>query len=184
MQCLRYIRHIQNYIQHAYLLQESQDCNCILSSVESNIQLNNQTEESGLNDAASLSDASDAPPNTLSNTHSEPEDIRVQEIIQEAVAALPMGSVDNNESQQYEEPESEPWLQTMLHPVHLVGNGDSDFHSQLENSLGDQPAETYILTTMNDLLEVLVHVCVEPDEMLDHFTLALELWCKKSEISC
>ncbi|EFW13347.1 conserved hypothetical protein [Coccidioides posadasii str. Silveira] len=169
--------------QHAHLLRESQDCNRVLPSVESDIQPNNQTEESGLNDAASLSDASDAPPDALSDTHSEPEDIRVQEIIQEAVAALPMGSVDNNESQQYEEPESEPWLQTMLHPVHPVGNGDSDFHSQLEDSLGDQPAETYIPTTMNDPSEVLVHARAEPDEMLDHFTLALGLWCEKSGIS-
>ncbi|EFW13359.1 conserved hypothetical protein [Coccidioides posadasii str. Silveira] len=165
-------------------LTELQDCNHILPSVESNIQPNNQTEESELNDAASLSDVSDALPNTLSDTYSEPEDIRVQEIIQEAVAALPMGSVDNNESQQYEEPESKPWLQTMLHPVYLVGNRDSNFHSQLEDSLGDQPAETYIPTTMNDLLEILVHAHAEPDEMLDHFMLALGLWCKKSEISC
>ncbi|KMU75713.1 hypothetical protein CIHG_03550 [Coccidioides immitis H538.4] len=186
----RYLRRIQDYMfwrrrlhllrrrrQHAHLLRESQDCNRVLPSVESDIRLNNQTEKSGLNDAASLSDASDAPPDTRSDTHSEPEEIRVREIIQEAVAAL------QNESQQYEEPESEPQLQTMLHPVHPVGNGDSDFHSRLEDPLGDQPAETYIPTTMNDPSEVLVHARAEPDEMLHHFTLALGLWCEKSGIS-
>ncbi|EAS28525.3 uncharacterized protein CIMG_12959 [Coccidioides immitis RS] len=36
---------------------------------------------------------------------------------------------------------------------------------------------------MNDPSEVLVHAHAEPDEMLDHFTLTLELWCKKSGIS-
>ncbi|EAS29657.3 uncharacterized protein CIMG_13216 [Coccidioides immitis RS] len=94
-----------------------------------------------------------------------------------------MKSVDNNESQQYEEPEFKLWLQIILHPVHPVSNGDSNFHLQLEDSLSNQSAEIYIPTTINDLLEVLVHVHVEPDEMLDHFTLTLELWCKKSEIS-
>ncbi|KJF61256.1 uncharacterized protein CIMG_13542 [Coccidioides immitis RS] len=81
--------------------------------------LNNQTKKSELSNAVSLSDISDTLSDTLSDTYSEPEDIRVQKIIQEAVAALFMKLVDNNELQQYEEPESEFWLQTILYPVHL-----------------------------------------------------------------
>ncbi|KMU92664.1 hypothetical protein CIHG_10447 [Coccidioides immitis H538.4] len=71
----------------------------------------------------------------------------------------------------------------MNYNMHLVGNEDSNFYSQLENSLGNQPAETYIPTIINNLLEVLVHAHVKPDEMLDHFTLTLELWCEKLGIS-